>query len=501
MSYDNSYYVGHLQPLLTDEELYNVDPYLFSLKEKTAVNSAINSEKYFKSVRAITFRSDNKAEVINRASLDINTFNMTNAQPVNQSVSVGTFEPLKGAATEEFASISIEHSSNNIDPSESLDVMKSFVSTPHNLDKSHNLMHEFLKGIVMSVGRYKFSKVLGLFRTDNSIVSSRVVNLWNEARYLLAYLPASRLDSLIDNVSDTTKNILCTMIKTKIQQNMDFNNKSTTTQEQRKYILTNLMEDLQIDKFKGPLYYNLRTEITSQIKLPNTILNHENTNVQLYFKQLVADIYIKTCYPVIIFDYIDCMMNQYIEYGDFVNSRIALLAKVMFAYYLFINISTAYGQLAFQTNTVQHTARTAMIESTISKIQFYLQNINNIDLNASNSNMMKSIVKDLHKKSAVVVDKSKEIQMLKEQIKVNQLAYRNVIYNTDVSKKFYKARIIENIVLIVILLVLIVVCSVLLFLHTENNKLNLYVTYISGGLALIMLMYLIFKMVSKVVRK
>lgn len=497
MSYDNSYYVGHLQPLLTDEELYNVDPYLFSLRERTAVNTAINSEKYFKTITntGVRFISDNKAEVISRAAMDVNTFNMTNAQSVRENVTVGTFIPLTGAATEEFARVELTYGSTNIDASKYLTEIKKSVSDT-NVEKEHQRMHNFLRGIVLTVGVNKFIEVI-----DNiSMANSRGANFFDESKYLLKALNINFVPALIYTVSDTAKSVLCTMVKTKIQQNLDFNNKSTTTQEQRKYILTNLMEDLQIDKFKGPLYYNLRTELTNQIKFPANTFNHENKNVQLYLKQLVADIYIKTCYPVIIFDYIDCMMNLYIEYGDFVNSRIALLAKVMFGYYIFVNISTAYSQMGQAINDPADPNR-ATIENYISKINFYLQNINNIDLNASNNNMMKSIVKDLHKKSAVVVDKSKEIQMLKEQIKGNQLAYRNVIYNTDVSKKFYKAKITENIVLIVILLLLIVVCSVLLFLHTEDNKLNLYVTYISGGFALIILMYLIFKMVSKLVRK
>lgn len=494
MSYDNSYYVGHLQPLLTDEELYNVDPYLFSLRERTAVNTAINSEKYFKTIQSVDFKSDNKAEVISRASMDVNTFNMTNAQPVSQSTSVGTFVLLTGAATEEFARVELTYASTNIDASKYLlDIRESVSDT--NVEKEHQRMHNFLRGIIMTVGINKFTEV-----KQKISASSAGANFFEESKYLLMALPPNSLRPLVYTVSDTAKSVLCTMVKTKIQQNLDFNNKSTTTQEQRKYILTNLMEDLQIDKFKGPLYYNLRTELTNQIKFPPNTFNHDNKNVQLYLKQLLADIYIKTCYPVIIFDYIDCMMNLYIEYGDFVNSRIALLAKVMFSYYIFVNISTAYSQMGQAINDPADPNR-ATIENYISKINFYLQNINNIDLNASNNNMMISIVKDLHKKSAVVVDKSKEIQMLKEQIKGNQLAYRNVIYNTDVSKKFYKAKITENIVLIVVLLLLIVVCSVLLFLHTEENKLNLYVTYISGGFALIILMYLIFKMVSKLVRK
>lgn len=497
MSYDDDYYNGHLEPLLTDTDLYNVDPYLFSLKDRTAVNTALNSDKYFKSITDIRFISEKKPEVLARAAQDVDNFNFGTAANVGENGTgrVGTFEPLKGAATEEFASIVITRGAESISPSDCLTTMNDVVKVAPDLEKRHDLMHTFLHDIVMSVGRVHFFKVIELMKNDRSLQISRQANFWNESRYTLVYSRPARLDLLLDTTSQTANDILCTYVRTKIQKNLDFNNKSTTTQEQRKYIYTNLMEDLQIDKFKGPLYYNLRTELTKQLKFSTQILNNENTNVQLYFKQIVADIYIKTCYPVIIFNYINCMMNMYIEYGDFVNSRIALLAKVMYAYYFFVNITSNYGT----------TGRTPVLDSTVetylSKIQFYLQNVNNIDMQANNTNMMRSIVKDLHKQSSVVVDKSKEIQMLKDQIKNNQLAYRNVIYNTDVSKKFYKAKITENIVLIVILVSLIIVCSALLVLNNESNKLNLYVTYISGGFALIILMYQIFKMLSKVVGK
>lgn len=505
MSYDSDYYTGHLEPLLTDTDLYNVDPYLFSLKDQAGVNTAINADKYFKQITSIAFRSDNKTEVLARAAMDVNTFNMTTATVVNQSVASGTFEPLNGAATEEFASISITTGATVVSATDCLRNMSNFISLPSDLEKRHDLMNTFLKDIILSVGRMHFQKVISLLKADTTITTQRDSTLWNQSRYLLAFIQPSLSDLLLDTTARAADDILCTMVKAKVKSNLDFNSKSTTTQEQKKYILTNLMEDLQIDKFKGPLYYNLRTELAKKLQLPSSILNHGNDNVKTYFKQVVADIYIKTCYPVIIYNYINCMMNLYIEFGDFVNSRVALLAKVMYAYYVFSNISRNYST---STSSMGGTGPGSglnaeyggLIESYLSKIQFYMQNVNNIDLSANNSNMMKSIVKDLHQKSAVVVDKSKEIQTLKDQIKTNQLAYRNVIYNTDVSKKFYKAKITENIVLTVILLLIIIVCTALLVLGNEENKLNLYVTYISGGLALIILMYQIFKMLTKVVR-
>jgi hypothetical protein len=223
-----------------------------------------------------------------------------------------------------------------------------------------------------------------------------------------------------------------------------------------------------------------------------SLVNIENNDAQSYFKMIIVDMYIKIFYPLLVYNYISCMMNLYVKNGDFINSRIALLAKIMYTYYFVLKLASIYGRGA------SNDAQTATLNTVINKIKKYLENVNRIDLQGG-SDVMSSIVRDLHSKSNDVVEKSGSIQSITEQIKANQLAMRNVIYNTAELRKQYKAKRASFIVLVCILIILLSVCSLLLFIATKENNFKMYTIYIVACMGLIFITLALAKLISGIV--
>ena len=503
--FDDTYYRNHLEPLYSDNGIYNVDKLLFNLRNIDQFNKSINSSSYFNDIIQVVTRSDDKSAtdvLANMNFMDLENYNLAQALPVPESQNTSTFTKLTGAATLEYVSLSLFKSNTVLQPNallDSIQVSNSRISAPGNdidsMTRSHKHMNEYMRSLILSTGKTFYKKVLDNIRSDPTMKNT--TDPWNESRYSLVYLPESKLNTMIDSIGEFASTILGEIIGATAVTNLQFNANSSTKPDQKKYISMTFLDDLQDGNFKGPLYYKLRTSILNRFKIPKNTFNSSNTNSNLYFKMLAVDAYLKACYPVLIYDYIDGMMTLYTEYGDFVNSRVALLAKVMFTYYFFTKIISNYTN---QDPSHIGEPYNSQITNILSKMKRYLDNVNNIDMNNIDTNVINTIAKDLHQTSNTVVDKNQQIQVIKEELKTNQLAMRNIIFNKEQLNKQYKKKIVQFIILLAILILLITTCSVLLFFATETNKLKNYVIYVAGTIASLLLLYKVIELVAYLVK-
>jgi hypothetical protein len=389
--------------------------------------------------------------------------------------------------------VSVQRDTNSkVNTSDLLSSINIFLGkTSPDINKTHDDMNKYMRDILGAIGKVFFD--ISLNKIKNT--AKNTTNPYDESRWVFANLAESKKIILLDHLAEATKFTLNKKIETKITDDLIFNSLSTTKPDQRKYIPVSYLDDLHIGNFKGPLYYALRTETVKNITELEKVFKSSNSNTKNYFVQQAVDLYIKTCYPVIIYDYIDCMLNLYTKYGDFVNSRIALLAKVMFTYYIMKIVSELYSQSGTITD-----ANSNLLSQIISKLSHYLQNINNIDMTYKNTNMMKTIVGNLHDTSSKVVDKNTELQKIKEDIKNNQISLRNILANANDLNEQYKVKLVENIILICLLITVLVVCTTLLMLKSETNKFQLIVTYIVGCVAIALLIYYVIVLVAKLIK-
>ena len=462
--YDDTYYKNHLQDLYSNG-VYKVNQALFNLQN-------VKLDSYFKVIQNITYRSEDRAAVEARAAQVPDTFNFAEALAAETQGQ----PKLAGDAAKEYAAIVVNRSANNIVPNELLDAIKSVTdrydqlySNAQDVDavtRSHDKMNEYMRSIIFAVVRNTFSKALGIMRLDSKLENT--LEPWNEARFVLVYLTDSKINSLLEEISDLAHDVLCEIV----------------TQKKIANAITDFSDP---SYFKGPLYYTVRTEMFKRMKLNKRIISVANDNTVLYVKMLIADLYLKTCYPLFIYDHVKCMGSYYKKNGDFVNGRVALLAQVMFTYYFMQNIVTIYknqhASLASQTYNNQ-------ISTIVSKLKTYLDTINNLDMTD------KAILTDLHATSNQVVQKSWTLQSIKEDITRNQLAMRNVIFNTDELRKKYKRQVAEFTGLAVLLFVVIVACAVLIFLGK-----NLWAIYGALGVACFILLLEIVQMMMKFIKK
>lgn len=478
---DESYYRNYLKDIYEGEDpkVYKVDPLLFNLRSETGVIDILSLGDFFKNINGISYRVESPDGVKQRASAteeEIEKFNFQTATfvpPYDQN------QAFKGAVDKEIVAVDLSRGSDKLDPT---GMMNSITQVIDNLPtdmKSHETMDRFMRSIHQWSGKTFFYRVQQIIKKDTQ---NRATDKWSQAMYAFGNMSYSEILVLTDQSLatagfDAMKDIVETHAQLKMKDNLDITSSTT------------YLDDLKM-RFKGPLYYRLKNHILEKIQLPRrfTVEVTEDEQFTQYFKMLAVDIYIKTCYQVLIYDYISNMAKTYAKLGDFVNARIAVLAKVMYTYFFMKAATKNYmEQPGLQPNASQ--AMGDRISTIYTIINNYLHVMNNDQIS------ILSILNELHGKSNEVVDKNRNIQKLQENIRKNQLALRNVIYNVDEIKKKYALKQIELIAMAIVLIALIVSCSVLIAL-----KMNTIVLYVAGGIAVATLGYGIIKMIMGIIR-
>jgi hypothetical protein len=522
--YDENYYTNHLDNLYnTDKRIYNTDPLLFEIqKNENKTYQLINKDNYFSGIASIVFASKKIDNVNDCATSATETV-------CSSIVDSETSVAFKSDIAKEDISVNLTRSGT---PDYSLIItpihleLNVGANIPDNsIIQNHNKMNEYMRNILLTTGKtFLKQAILRLQSTAN-------VTSYENAIETFKSLSETRINLLIDNASNKVREVFKEIIEKKVEFNITINrsiggntceqaeaqylidNKAdlekenwiksgwehyTTkgknekrawkgdacgTEKKMKYINTNFLDDIKIGGFSGQLYYKLKYQATNR-------MNSDKTQPmdKKYLNAMIVDLYIKTCYPVIIYDFINIMMGIYINQGDFVNARIALLSKIVYSFSIFNYISQNYNAL----NT-KDAAKVAQNQIVLTTLKAYLIFTNEINLS--------STINEMHKTSNTVVDKNQMVQNLKKNIESDQLSLRNVLYNVDELKINLASEKIEFGVLVGLLSVLIISCSVLMFLSKEDNNFKLYALYVAGGFGIAILIFQLTKVISNMVRK
>jgi hypothetical protein len=244
----------------------------------------------------------------------------------------------------------------------------------------------------------------------------------------------------------------------------------------------------QPTKAIAKFYYRLRSTMLDFFNLDKNITSEDDREIRLFMKKLIVDLYIKTCYPVIHFDMLDALQQKYIKAGDFINSRLCLVAKCVLTFYLVTEVdkignstSTSETASTIQDNIVKYLARNSKAD---------------VMSSSQTSDQMTSILKDLHKISDSVEMNSDKSVSLQKAISENQLTMRSVMLATEARKKEISMKQVEFWIIFSILITTIAACGALFFFDKVDIALM-----VASGVLVITLVFLLVMMIANFIKK
>lgn len=218
-------------------------------------------------------------------------------------------------------------------------------------------------------------------------------------------------------------------------------------------------------------YLLLRTTMVDLLEISSDMYYSSDPKIMMFMRKMLVDLYIKTCYPLIHFDYMDILLKKYTAMGDFVNARVALLAKVLFTYNV---VNTLVGSISDVPPEISTDLTTNLYN--------YIRRNNRGDIQATGNreDRIKDIVLELHDMSNKVVSTSYMNELLSKAIQGNQLTLRSLNANHVVSSGKTGKQTVIFWVLFSFLLLEIVAISVLLYLEMYNGAALLAGLYITA---------------------
>lgn len=370
---------------------------------------------------------------------------------------------------------------------------------------SHKKMHHFMDVIITTIAYYYFTSIQSLVKNKiTTIIATNSNNTETTVKMQKAAM-------VFGSMWDTPTQAIFTSLSEFIQKFFDLSFKTRGMISDPQNI-----EDLKSlgngDVYNTSAYYHLREFIIKALEKPKgncqdilkNIKATEGPDIATYFNKLVTDIYIKTSYPLLQYQFISSMMKQYMEKGDFVNTRLALFAKVNLILYIVSVLSLViqnFDANGAYTNVNQNelASISTLLNDIMNKLNKYIENMNKIDMTSPNANSddeIAKIVQRLHEMSNEVKNDSKHIQYIQQNIESSRLAIRNVIYNLTIIEKKRKNKMIEFWIAFSILLLLIVSCITLLFIEKED-----IVLYITGLTVFLVLLYKLVLNIISIVKK
>lgn len=461
---DATYYQNNLKFLYessdkTKPPVYNVDNLLFSYISQDTFNNNISPSVFFTPVINIKLKGENINDVSIRA----------NAVETNY-ISLPTNQNFIDDATNNEVRIDIINGEHEEQLSSSIikkiaDDLTNNINNINDITKSHRAFDIYMRGIISSVCLGKMKDALKFIIPITNI--NNIPNNLNIACNTIDQISSQKKDILFNIISDTCKQKLINIILQLPQINFD---------------ILNDINNRSVNSFSHPLYYQLRSAIIDDLVIPSSVIIDQDDYIFLYIKRIITDIYIKTSYPLIHYDFIDAMMQKYALKGDYINIRLALLAKVFFTFY-FMDYINKY---IYTPNNI--TGDGATISQINTNLNNYLISLNNIDISSEpGKNTLSEIITSLHDLSSDVVIQSKDIYGLKTEIDSNQQALRNIIANSKFSNEQLRRQIIEFWILFSILIIIVLVSAILIFIKKSQ-----FVLYING---LILIIVIIMKIV------
>ncbi len=272
-----------------------------------------------------------------------------------------------------------------------------------------------------------------------------------------------------------------------------------------------IFQDLTQDKLLTPFYYILRNSMVNRFQLPPTVYPSNTTGTAIFLKKLLVELYLKTQTPYIQFLYLQTMIKDYQDAGDFVNVRFCLLAQVAYLNCWLKAFGTIINGI-ITNNQVISTPNSSLVTSYISNSQnvnivtMYTTIYNNINRYLANLNTsflapgdfssqvprdsLNSLINNLQHLSHRVQRDSEIIAVQQDDIRTAQISLRNTNEGIKQVKQAYTRAVTEFYILLSLTIVLMIVGAVLLILKKDT-----WVLLGSSALAIIILLYTLVRMI------
>lgn len=203
-------------------------------------------------------------------------------------------------------------------------------------------------------------------------------------------------------------------------------------------------------------YYLYRSLMIDKFVIDKSIVYETDSKIEMFMRKLLVDLYIKCCYPLIHYDLITMLQDRYTAIGDFVNARLAILAKCIFTYNMVRAVISNIPEAPVSLST-----------EFLSNVVAYIGKMNRGESASMDDNLLK-IIKDLHTMSNDVASSYTAMDDYKKAITQNQLTMRSLLAAIESRKKDVAKRYIEFYVVVVLLFILIGTVGVLYFLERYN---------------------------------
>ena len=319
----------------------------------------------------------------------------------------------------------------------------------------HESMNEYFVEILKAICKVQFESAMAAPTTYGNLPSSQV-NIINNI-----FKNNTMLNNFFDKARAACNSALSQLAETiSLEQTYTFISEFGSRTQMSTADTSNYrkMLSLTIQKIKTPTDFRVSGPYSNQITLTA--------------KKIVADTYIKTCYPFIHFDFLDVLKQKYVDTGDFVNARFALLAKTMFVF-----------RVVDATFVAGKTDEALITQDFITNLRTYIQFNNKSRLGAQESaeDTMASVIIELQKLSSEVTSQAESAQELQSNVAANQLTLRNLIESIASVKSAARAKMVEFYILCGLLVVLITACGVLMYLEMTDYATIVAGVYLAGA--------------------
>lgn len=456
----------------TAQKPYDVDNILFQIISESGFQSIFNIQDYLKNVSFV--------EVFKQKAVDVRRF-IGIAEPGEGPILSDQLSTIREPeSTQDFTEDAYENDvdikiTNGSTLNDStykaiLDNIKSNVMT-EDITKDHMKFRNFILDTVEDTVRYKFINTIEKLKEG-------FYTLPNEDKRQALAEPVSQLPS-----------------KQKIERLM---------QNLREACVLSVKEILDSDQtlirghftsdpiIKARFHYNLRTNIIKLLDV-KSFTNEPDPNKVLYYKKILVSAYIKSCQPFVSILVMQAMLEWYALHGDYVNVRIIVLSMTYCVFYI---LKSLYAMDTANQSSLINTDHKRALNAILNSLVAYINNNNKIKVDSTSTanDEMKKLVIELHNLSRDVTDTNSHIQYLKNQIKENQLAMRNILFHIEVKRKEYKWAHTEFLTVLVILVLFTIANVVLLIM-----KLPIIVYFSSGIIGISVVIYLLVMIVINLI--
>ena len=498
--------------LPTFESLYtfssaNADPLLLLYTQYELYTKVFDITAYFNTITDVDVSAQSSAQVLqNNIAQNLATNKVLNIDPlvftsnmVAQSTDVSlslSYSSLTEDAeiqgvTQVMTSALLNDFSAHVDNTVKGVVLSGSIS--NNITYDHSLMKQYTDDINKSIAYKYFNKV-------QNILASKFSPLQGGSSHESIY-PENFITACVTfgKMWDTQSRVVFdVMVDSASKYFDDFFASNTVQVNELQGCLTSLGYN---NIYNTAFYYDLRQHLIQGIQknagsCASALTNVTNLqDVSLFTYKVIADTFIKCSYPLLQYLFISRLIHMYMKKGDFVNTRLGLLANLFFTGYVVSVLSLALQNIS-SIPLVTLTPIQIQLNDIMTKINAYIQNMNNIymDVNStlSTQDQINEMQKYLMKLSQTNQVESSNNQVLQQDVKYLRLLIRNMAYNTDIMIQKNRTVKVELWVLVIITLLIVMTCVIIILLHKTlslGDKYIKYVYYIAGGTFIIVILF------------